>query len=356
MGALIPRWRKKVTTVEQLENIDKEVVRLETTKKNNVASQRKIIGSLLIYSVFIYFIGAVIFYLYYMPESLADKVLYSTPLLIFPILIYLIKRLLKWYFIKRIQRNDFALEELQNKKIEILDTVKEKETYKVAKEILDRFDPERQKSPMPVPTPAAPARAPDGQELRRRGPGGGITPVATVNPISSDANPATAPTPVAMVAPQTPRPHPSHLRNGTLMAPGPPMPRPILPRERGAAERVLEMVLGDGPQNRYALICEECKSHNGMAMREEFEYLSFRCCYCYHLNNSKKQKPRAPRINFSPHPSPRHSLKLSKEDVAERLQTAKDFDEHDSPRKTNMKVQGWLKHSPVKAKHSPYQL
>ena len=31
---------------------------------------------------------------------------------------------------------------------------------------------------------------------------------------------------------------------------GPPLPRPILPRERGYMERLLEYVVGDGPSNR----------------------------------------------------------------------------------------------------------
>lgn len=31
--------------------------------------------------------------------------------------------------------------------------------------------------------------------------------------------------------------------------------------------------MGDGPSNRYALICRQCECHNGMALKEEFEYL-----------------------------------------------------------------------------------
>ena len=31
--------------------------------------------------------------------------------------------------------------------------------------------------------------------------------------------------------------------------------------------------MGDGPNNRYALICSQCHSHNGMALKEEFEYI-----------------------------------------------------------------------------------
>ena len=54
---------------------------------------------------------------------------------------------------------------------------------------------------------------------------------------------------------------------------GPPLPRPVLPRERGYMDRVVEYLVGDGPNNRYALICKQCQSHNGMALREEFEYI-----------------------------------------------------------------------------------
>ena len=55
--------------------------------------------------------------------------------------------------------------------------------------------------------------------------------------------------------------------------PGPPLPRPVLPRERGYMDRVVEYLVGDGPSNRYALICKQCQSHNGMALKEEFEFI-----------------------------------------------------------------------------------
>ena len=28
-----------------------------------------------------------------------------------------------------------------------------------------------------------------------------------------------------------------------------------------------------------------------MALRDEFEYLTFRCAYCYHVNQARKKKP-----------------------------------------------------------------
>lgn len=78
--------------------------------------------------------------------------------------------------------------------------------------------------------------------------------------------------------------------------PGPPLPRPLLPRERGYLDKFVEYLVGDGPANRYALICRQCQSHNGMALREEFEYVAFRCAYCYYWNPARKQRPVAPRL------------------------------------------------------------
>ena len=55
--------------------------------------------------------------------------------------------------------------------------------------------------------------------------------------------------------------------------------------------QVVEYLVGDGPNNRYALVCQECHSHNGMALRDEFEYISFRCAYCFQFNPARKKKP-----------------------------------------------------------------
>ena len=47
-------------------------------------------------------------------------------------------------------------------------------------------------------------------------------------------------------------------------------------------DKIFESLVGDGPQNRYALICKHCLSHNGMALQEEYEFLSeFKTCLSY---------------------------------------------------------------------------
>ena len=55
--------------------------------------------------------------------------------------------------------------------------------------------------------------------------------------------------------------------------PGPPLPRPVPARDRSFFRQVVDGLLGEGPGSNYALICRDCQSHNGLAMKEEFEYL-----------------------------------------------------------------------------------
>lgn len=55
---------------------------------------------------------------------------------------------------------------------------------------------------------------------------------------------------------------------GRLTVPGTPLllPRAILPRDRSVLDKMVDYLVGDGPGNRYALICKNCSSHNGKWM------------------------------------------------------------------------------------------
>eukprot|EP00116_Pleurobrachia_bachei_P011688 sb/3471950/ len=84
---------------------------------------------------------------------------------------------------------------------------------------------------------------------------------------------------------------PGHVKNER--AGGPPVSQQILPAQRTSVDKFVEFVIGDGPNNRYALICSQCHSHNGMALPEDYEYMSFRCAYCYTVNPARRNTPLA---------------------------------------------------------------
>ncbi|XP_051816258.1 endoplasmic reticulum junction formation protein lunapark-B isoform X5 [Acanthochromis polyacanthus] len=304
MGGLLSRWRMKPTTVEQLENLDKEIKELEEFRAKNQRLQKLWVGRLLLYSSVLYLLTSLVVYCLYLPEEWLQRIAMALPFFIYPVLVWFIRKLLIFLFSKRTERNNDKLEDLKVVKKKILEEVMETETYKNAKLILERFDPEAKKKAELESTPVRSPMTPrPGQELRQRG--------VPMMPMG---------TPAAMGMTPPPGARPMMGPGGTpvgLHPPGPPLARPILPKDRGAVDRVIEYLVGDGPQNRYALICQQCFSHNGMALKEEFEYLAFRCAYCYFLNPARKTRPQAPRLpefsyerrlraeSRSPGPSPR---------------------------------------------------
>ncbi|KAM9809034.1 endoplasmic reticulum junction formation protein lunapark-B isoform X3 [Syngnathus typhle] len=320
MGALISRWKTKATTVEQLENLDKEIQELEEFRAKNQRLQKLWVGRLLLYSSVFYLLTCLVVYCLYLPEQWLHRLAMALPFFAYPALVWFIRKLLIFLFSKRTERNSDILEELKVTKKKILEEVMETETYKNAKVILERFDPDAKKKAELESTPVRPQMTPrPGQDIRQRGvatrppgtpaamvmtpppgvrptPGPGVTPLEHV-PLSAPGGP---PERVALSAAvyqggvaRTPT---SPIPGVGMHPPGPPLARPILPRERGALDRVVEYLVGDGPQNRYALICQQCFSHNGMALKEEFQYIAFRCAYCYFLNPARKTRPQAPRL------------------------------------------------------------
>ncbi|XP_076016488.1 endoplasmic reticulum junction formation protein lunapark-B isoform X2 [Genypterus blacodes] len=299
MGALISRWRTKPTTVEQLENLDKEIKDLEDFQAKNQRMQKLWVGRLILYSSVLYLLTCFTVYCLYLPEAWSQRLAMALPFFIYPVLVWAIRKVLIFLFLKRTERNSDKLEDLKATKRKTLEEVMETETYKNAKLILERFDPEAKKRAELESTPLRPQMPPrPGQEIRQRGvpmrpmpmgtPAGmAMSPIPGGRPGGPGGTPGG---PGSFTAPGGPPE-----RSG-MHPPGPPLARPILPRDRGAVDRVIEYLVGDGPQNRYALICQQCFSHNGMALKEEFEYVGFRCAYCYFMNPARKTRPQAPRL------------------------------------------------------------
>lgn len=329
MGAVLSRWRAKQSTVEVLEGIEKEIHSLEEYSAKNQRQMKIWLGRLLLYSSLLYLLTCLVVYFWYLPEQLMGRLILCLPFLLFPLLVWLLRKVLVFIFSRRTERNNEKLEDLKGQKHKILEEVMETETYKNAKLILERFDPDSKKKIELESSPTGPMMSPKpGQELRHRSviP---KTPTVMENPVSgAAARPplVSGPTHSGRASHSAPGGPPERglsaiaaqqslmrrpMTPGTpvpgvgMHPPGPPLSRPVLPRERGAVDRVIEYLVGDGPGNRYALICQQCLSHNGMALKEEFEYIAFRCAYCYFLNPARKTRPQAPRLPESP---PEHKM------------------------------------------------
>ncbi|VDM53913.1 unnamed protein product [Angiostrongylus costaricensis] len=161
-----------------------------------------------------------------------------------------------------IERTAEGLDSLIAKKKSLLETIKETETFKVAKEILDKYDEQ-------IPKMESISRTLCGQ-LENAGSNQLLfsKPAHTKN-VPSEATPKED----AVVRPRV---------------------QPIRPFQKESVTLVDKMVdyfFGDGPSQRYALICINCHGHNGMALPVEYEYLAFVCFICGHFNPARKFKP-----------------------------------------------------------------
>lgn len=309
MGIILSRFRKKKTTIEILEDLDTQITEIQQYGQTTEQRHKKIVGTIIIYGVALYVMIAFIFYFCFFPASLYDQLFYITPLLLFPILILLTKKMVSWYYNRKITHNREKLSTMLGEKKKILKEVTETETYKKAKEILLKFAPDElnmtpltpkllasTETPRRPVLPSVTSPPPPSGELRRR-----ILPTQPRN-VQTGTTPCIPVTPNIRGPINQPPSTPFQPNIGRVTPASigyrSPLPRPVLSQQRTVIDRLIDYLVGDGPSNRYALICRHCESHNGMALKEEFEYFTYRCCYCGFLNPARKQKPSAPKLDF----------------------------------------------------------
>lgn len=86
MGKLLSRFRKEKTTYQQLESLEEKIKDLEAYTVSTQEKQKRLIGNFLVISIGLYVISFLVFYFVFFPPTWEKRVVYSTPLLVFPIL------------------------------------------------------------------------------------------------------------------------------------------------------------------------------------------------------------------------------------------------------------------------------
>ncbi|KAJ8963101.1 hypothetical protein NQ318_018566 [Aromia moschata] len=317
MGIIIGKFRKKKSTYDILEKLEQEITSIEEFGRSTEQARKKIVGRFVLLAILVYIVLACVLYIYYHKISSKQRLICIAPLIAFPFIIWLIKRFLSWYYSRKITKNEKKLVDLKDQKKKILDNVMETETYKVAKKILDKFGNEPVKqlpaitatesTPMTskkgVLVPSSIRMTQTGLRQRNVSPQGSIRGRISVGAVQT---PFSGRQQIQTLVPSAYR---SVSGLSVVPSAGPipgtplPLPRSILPRDRSVLDKMVDYLVGDGPSNRYALICKRCSSHNGMALKEEFEYLSFRCCYCSAFNPACKKRPTGPKFESSISPT-----------------------------------------------------
>ncbi|XP_052894063.1 endoplasmic reticulum junction formation protein lunapark-B [Anopheles moucheti] len=317
MGVIISRFRKEKTTFQKLEELEEKIKNFEAYTISTQERRKRFVGRFLVTSIVLYVLGSLIFYFVFFPPTWNERIVHSVPLLICPILIFLLKRVLAWHYERKLRLNANKLKDLRADKKKILENVMEKETYKVAVEILDKFGekshrmqtqafnasltPLRAPKPMPVGQQPVPRMQSPNVSQRQISPPSMTVRSATpmtpqMRPGGPIHTPQTAPSLMVRAPPHLQQSPMYGARNNAIYRR---TPFPIINQnEKGVLEKMVDYLVGDGPTNRFAMICSECCMHNGMVLKEEYEYTAFRCAFCNALNPAKKQRPVAPRLPY----------------------------------------------------------
>uniref|UniRef100_A0A1Q3F3I5 Endoplasmic reticulum junction formation protein lunapark n=1 Tax=Culex tarsalis TaxID=7177 RepID=A0A1Q3F3I5_CULTA len=316
MGAIISRFRKEKTTYELLENLEEKIKDLETYTITTQERQKRFVGNFLVISIVLYVIASLVFYFVFLPPTWNERIIHSLPLLICPMIITLVKKSLAWFFERKVFGNTEALKLLRAEKKKILEKVMDKETYKVAVDILNKFGEKSQRTQTQSLSAITPMKGPQPMPMTPKGPGPIRPQVPSSAPAPQQMTPMgpgrqMAPSPIGFnMRQQTPMMQQQmQQQSGLIHRPMGMMPQQTMPyrrtpypiinhNQKGMLEKMVDYLVGDGANSRFAMICKECLMHNGMALQEEYEYAAFRCAFCGAFNPSKKQRPLAPRLPF----------------------------------------------------------
>ncbi|GAA5943848.1 hypothetical protein JCM3775_000211 [Rhodotorula graminis] len=236
----------------------------------------------------------------------------AAPVVLGPVAIIFTRRASRWFYHRKQDKEETQVKVLVKQKQDKVEEIKKKTGYYSTRDLLEKYDEALRKGPSSAPsTPAKQQAKPGAKPTPVPFPGSPSTPQAVA------ARPGT-PAAAAAMTPQ------QRASAAILSAPGtpaqlpfppgaaptgafPPAPfPPASPQPRTLLDKVADALLGVSPEdtnpmNRYALICGQCYAHNGLAKKDEFDFVQYRCPRCGHFNPPRRAPASASLSAGDPH-------------------------------------------------------
>ncbi|XP_054708493.1 uncharacterized protein LOC129218284 [Uloborus diversus] len=121
----------------ELEEINKAILQLEKNKIALIHQYHLIIEFIVSYSRLLYLLVVIVFFFSALPSTPVECFLFCGPLVVFYILIYVLKRILKMYFDDEVRRLNLELTKLYARKKILISEVKDKVKYYDARDIIE---------------------------------------------------------------------------------------------------------------------------------------------------------------------------------------------------------------------------
>ncbi|CAI2168368.1 18929_t:CDS:2 [Funneliformis geosporum] len=304
MGVVFSRFRSQnEDNFEKiLSEIDDKISRAEVRLREIRIRERSALIIWIVYSMLAY-VAYVAGYWYFVYMSIEEEgwdFMKIAPVFTGPFLIVIGYRFLAlWY--KRKETNEISqLEHLRAKQRQKVEELKNKHNYYSTKDLVERYDfPKGPKGPpqvnqqnQPIQNGTARPRQPinpNNPNLRQRNVPNLQAP--GVNSINGDQRNNNASNVGSGGA------HGGNASPQTKYDPN--SPNSISPIQKRWFDKLVDVIVGDDEQ-KYALICQNCFTWNGLAYPADFEDVQYYCKKCNHFNSSRRSQLSGTSLSVSP--------------------------------------------------------
>ncbi|KAL1925718.1 uncharacterized protein VTP21DRAFT_601 [Calcarisporiella thermophila] len=306
MGALLSRYNKTDPSDWEkiLSDLDSKIQKAELRLSEIKVRERRVVIVWLVYSLLAYSLYCIGFFSYLNRASDAwdSWVLKLLPVLLGPAIVMGVKKTISMWYRRKQTSEESRLGHLRAKQKLKVEELKKRTAYYATKNLLDRYDSSQRKTGQPPQI-----STPSGKKPNHLGAGHPQTPGKPVQPIQPNLTTLRQRTPAPNAAPLAGNATPGNLK-GSMMtqqpatplvrAPSPtnenPNQRPNTLQSTGQRnwyDRLVDVIVGDeGPETKYALICENCFSHNGLVLPQEVDDIQYFCPNCKHFNPSRRKR------------------------------------------------------------------
>ncbi|CAN6604014.1 hypothetical protein TRVA0_002S03532 [Trichomonascus vanleenenianus] len=269
---------------------------------------RRVKGLFTLYSVFLYTIYSAII-LFHKPSQTRGRLI---GFFLIPVAIYLVRRVVTAFFNWLISSNEEHLKKLKAEQSDKIEELKRKTNFYSTQALINRFDVNSK--PRVVHPPQR--QGPNSPPPQRQGSNRGSPSLGSAG--TSGSGQFTPPVGLSgEFKPELPNLKPDALsspssndvsRNspGTSVATGSTLASPAMIPQAGLEvvhsvpyqpqwyDKIIDLIAGEdeySPKNRYALICENCRNHNGLAQPGELpQHVVYICPRCGVQNGKPKKR------------------------------------------------------------------
>lgn len=292
---------------KRLQHLSKEEAAAHSRLKRRSQTWRKLARAIMVYSIIIeLFILGIAVIATRAPElSWQLRALRVLPVFLFPALASLAYSTSASYYRMRERKDQKTLDRLRNERQAKIDELKERTNYYLTQQLIQKYDPDPAAKEAAARILASKIGAEAGLKLSLEPSHGDESQVGSNEPKSQDVNLNDSTGLRRRIKHQS---TPSSINQVPLLQ-GPVIGETAPTTGRtsqweqemeaeqysgkaagggGWVARLAAMLVGEDPTQCYALICKNCHMHNGLARKEDFQYVSYYCPHCHILNASSQ--------------------------------------------------------------------